>query len=536
MLSETYLTEPSPPDSIEYPIEHFDWIRANRATEFPLFALMGPAGSGKTFNVRQALERSPNLGILAASTGIAAVNLGGAVTINSLLKFYNEESIQTSFEKGRLQRYLEKIRETYKLIIIDEAFMLNDRVVGTLCLALDEINREGEKMGIVLLGDPAQLPPIPYDQEFQGQKVMSAGKVKKQKEIPWMFNNGEVRSALRSPGHIIRLTEIKRQTDQVFIEGLNELRIGNGFKGAQLLQKAGVNFINDQIADFAGTTLIAVNTEVDRCNQTYLMRHDPNQTITKIPSYRWFGRQMVDPLAKSPADWNTIPEALDLKLGAYVMLLANSYDATGELIYANGDTGYVEGIEQVPRRHIRYKEMSDEDLQAAIDRGEISLSELSPKHSYATPFADLITHDWNILIRIIRKEYPEGKLITVAPLIRQLESKMDIEDQHKLHPRSPKDSNNKPCQVSRNEGDKIWVDGQIVYYPIRLAKFTTVFKAQGLTFDTVQVNLSHSFMKHPAMTYTAMSRCRTPEGLYVVGSLIDLAQKTVVDKSIKEWL
>ena len=59
--------------------------------------LTGPAGTGKTYLTRLALERNPNLGVLAASTGIAAVNLGGAVTINSLLKFYNEESIQTSF-------------------------------------------------------------------------------------------------------------------------------------------------------------------------------------------------------------------------------------------------------------------------------------------------------------------------------------------------------------------------------------------------------------------------------------------------------
>ena len=461
--------------------EEVDCVCISVADSSHLYVTNNYIVTHNTYLTREAIARDPGIGILAASTGIAAVNLGGAVTIHSLLKFYNDDSILYAFEKGKLQRNLEKIRTTSPMIIVDEAFMLNDRIMSTLYLAIDEVNRDGERMALVLLGDPAQLPPIPYDQEFQGRKVMVGGKVKKQKEIPWMFNSAEIKQTLRKPNHVIRLTEIKRQTDEVFIQGLNQLRVGNGFAGAKLLQQAGVNFISEQIPNFDGTTLIAVNEEVDRCNRTYLMNFDKQQAITEIPSYRWFGKQVENPLAKSPADWNTIPEKLELKIGAFVMLLANSYDASGEMIYANGDTGIIESIEAIPRRHIKYKSMSEEELQVALNAGEVSMSELNPQHTHMNPFADIITHDWKIVVRVIRRDKPDGYLVHVNPLTRQLESKMDIEDLHKLHPRAPKDSNGKPTKISNGNEEQVWLDGQIIYYPIRLAKFTTVHKcvAQG---------------------------------------------------------
>lgn len=50
--------------------------------------LTGAAGTGKTFTIKNQIQRDPMYAIITATTGIAAVNIGG-ITLNSLLGFYN---------------------------------------------------------------------------------------------------------------------------------------------------------------------------------------------------------------------------------------------------------------------------------------------------------------------------------------------------------------------------------------------------------------------------------------------------------------
>src|SRR5947208_10565814 len=53
-------------------------------TEF----LTGAAGTGKTWEVRRRMQADRRYGVLAATTGIAAVNLD-TTTINSLLSYFD---------------------------------------------------------------------------------------------------------------------------------------------------------------------------------------------------------------------------------------------------------------------------------------------------------------------------------------------------------------------------------------------------------------------------------------------------------------
>ncbi len=93
----------------------------------------------------------------------------------------------------------------------------------------------------------------------------------------------------------------------------------------------------------------------------------------------------------------------------------------------------------------------------------------------------------------------------------------------------------RPNKVKTDDG-RVVSKGSIDYMPLRLAYAATAHKTQGLTLDRVQVDVRGKFFENPGMVYVALSRCRTPEGLRIVGSRELLAHRTVVDPRITKWL
>lgn len=164
-------------------------------TENKMFCLKGYAGTGKTFLISRVIEhinaKRPGWGIaLTAPTNKAvqvlreSSNLGNKVkfkTIHSLLglKEVIKDSGEIEFEKdwdedGGSFR-------TLKIVIIDEVSMLADKLFY-------EIKRYNNECKIILMGDPAQIPPVGKDDcepflnpeqhgiyEFQLTKIMRQG-------------------------------------------------------------------------------------------------------------------------------------------------------------------------------------------------------------------------------------------------------------------------------------------------------------------------------------------------------------------------
>jgi hypothetical protein len=118
--------------------------------EHPFHFVCGPAGSGKTFLTRDRVRRSPaGSCVIMASTGIAAVNLGDAVTINSQLGYFDTADMEASFVNGYLQQRLRRLRQAgVERLVLDEVSMMEARQLTALVRAIDDVNKEAS----VLMG------------------------------------------------------------------------------------------------------------------------------------------------------------------------------------------------------------------------------------------------------------------------------------------------------------------------------------------------------------------------------------------------
>lgn len=265
--------------------------------------LAGTAGTGKTTLARARAEKGDAQ--LMATTGIAAVNLGGT-TINSILRYYDTASLQTNFEFGRLNNILRNYAGSgFRRFIVDEVSMMDKDQLTLLVMAWDQINEwlEGQgkpPMGLTLVGDFAQLPPVKADFAF---------------ESPFWE---------RFDGNTVTLTEPRRQADPEFVRALQAVRRGD--KSATDYFQPLIMKVEDR--EFQGTTILAKNDEVDRYNMVRLVN-------LRTPEEKFTSTRGGD----AAPEWKNIPETLVLKPGCLVMILSNSFDEDRNLIYANGDLG-----------------------------------------------------------------------------------------------------------------------------------------------------------------------------------------------------
>lgn len=289
-------------------------LPATRPLDEPLFRFIGgPAGTGKTFLMRAEVEKYDDA-LLCATTGIAAINLGGC-TINSLLWYGNTDQLRMNYELGKLHAALKRIADSrYRRIIVDEVSMMDGNQLDILVCAFDDLNksraeRELPPLGLTLVADFCQLSPV---------------------NAPFVF---ERPSWSRFAENVTLLTKPRRQSDAAFLEALQAVRRGDA--------QTAINYFAPRLSTisagrFDGTTIFAKNDEVDRHNHLRLMELDG--PTTSYPNTR-NGEQL--------SEWKHIPENLHLKPGALVMILVNKRESVeGEdpmhwpMIYANGDLAH----------------------------------------------------------------------------------------------------------------------------------------------------------------------------------------------------
>ena len=270
---------------------------------------------------------------MTAPTGIAAINIGGQ-TVHSFTGI--------GFGMGGSEKIIDKVLKTKssvekwgncKVLIIDEISMLDKELFELLDEVARKVKENDFPMGgiqTILVGDFMQLPPV--------QK----GPMKE-----FCFNS-ELWEALglHLRNSFVNLKKVERQNDDQFVKYLNEVRIG-------ILSKEFSNVLDSCLVSrkppptdgIIPTKLYSNNKEVDSENNLRLSEL-PEKTVIIEAIDKWKVKpaksSSVQPLIAGVE--NMIPEKIELKVGAQVMLLRNRSKMTYGGYSGRSNIHYVSNI------------------------------------------------------------------------------------------------------------------------------------------------------------------------------------------------
>ncbi len=385
----------------------------------PLVAefITGSAGTGKTTHIRNRRAADPDGVVVAATTGIAAVNLGPEVTtIHSLLKFFDYASMLEAYRDHRLHRKIRHLADSGKHeLVLDEISMFSAPAMDLLYSACREVAQANDHpLALTVVGDFCQLPPVP------DPDTAETGRFAFESDC-WRPNFSD---------HTTRLTHIWRQEHEDFILALQAARRGEGEEVLAYLQNLGVRFEPRLSDTFEGTTLCATNDAVDRYNLRRLRQVAPEgDNAYGVNSTRWGipGRD-----GRELSEWKNIPDTFRFKVGAYVMILSNLAPS-----WVNGDCGTLVGgnNDQIV---VRLKRNGDEVGVGKVTRTRTTRTKPSG------------IRDADVIVVGNEREYDEMVRANGEP----------------------------PRQVVMfREPRPTWVTGWVRYFPLRLAYATTVHKS-----------------------------------------------------------
>lgn len=282
--------------------------------------LTGPAGSGKTFLLKQYIDylRKNNIGVaVTASTGIAATHMNGQ-TIHSwsgmgIMDVFNEDE----YAKLKKRHYHKQRFTNAKVLIIDEISMLHAYqldIVNSICKKFKEPFSPFGGLQVILCGDFFQLPPVAkYGQETRFVIESES----------WAEMNPK----------ICYLEEQHRQEDRQMLKILNDIRNRScNQKTLDLIISRQSKIIKNNITP---TKLYTHNANVDHINDLELKKIKEQSRTFEMTAK---GNEYLAATVKKGC---LAPEKLVLKEGAVVMFVKNNFERG----YVNGTLGKVIGFD-----------------------------------------------------------------------------------------------------------------------------------------------------------------------------------------------
>lgn len=302
--------------------------------------LTGKAGTGKTTLLKEIIKSTHKNTVVVAPTGIAALNAGG-VTIHSMFQlpfggFIPDSNVDTHFSetvkfesKDTLRRHFrmsgvkKAVIQNMELLIIDEVSMLRADLMDAIDFMLQSVRKKRNPFGgvqVLFIGDLLQLPPVIRDDEWQTLRKYYRGK--------FFFHSHVIQ---QNPPLYIELSKIFRQSDETFIDLLNNLRNNK-------ITTDNISFLNQYVqpnfdlkANKGYITLTTHNNKADVINTQSLKDLEGNVTTYKAQIIGDFPDKIFP-----------LEEVLELKVGAQIMFIKN--DLSFEKNYFNGKMGFIKSL------------------------------------------------------------------------------------------------------------------------------------------------------------------------------------------------
>lgn len=292
--------------------------------------LTGKAGTGKTTFLKYLKEHCAKNIVVAAPTGVAAINAGG-VTLHSLfqLPFFpflpTKNNKEELLGKMKFNRQRQQLLRKMELLVIDEISMVRADVMDAIDTILRSVRRNHSApfggVQLLCIGDLYQLPPVAQNHEWSILQEYYAS--------PFFFDSMVIREQMPL---LIELNKIFRQKEDSFVRLLNKVRNNamdeDDFEDLHMRYKPGFRpSLEDKYI-----TLTSHNNQADSINTRELQ-----QLYTSSFTYN------AEIAEDFPPHMYPAEAALILKEGAQVMFLKND---TVQKRYFNGKIGIIKSLEE----------------------------------------------------------------------------------------------------------------------------------------------------------------------------------------------
>lgn len=287
--------------------------------------LTGKAGTGKTTFLKYLKEHCTKNVLVAAPTGVAAINAGG-VTLHSLFQLPftpfipNEINRRELLGKIKFNKQRIQLLRKVELLIIDEISMVRCDVMDAIDTILKTVRRNYSTpfggVQLLCIGDLYQLPPVVQNHEW----ILLGDYY----STPFFFDSLAIKEQMPL---LIELNKVYRQKDETFVDLLNKVRNNemtqNDFSA--LHDRFNPSFSPSDEEKYI--TLTSHNNQADQINQLKLQKILSNDFRYKAEIENDFPPHMY------PAEAELV-----LKKGAQVMFLKNDVI---QKKYFNGKIGVI---------------------------------------------------------------------------------------------------------------------------------------------------------------------------------------------------